>query len=117
MSLVLPTNCLSLANTALTSSSSDFLAGAGAAGSGSSFGAVVTEAGKSVAPCASIGTGFSLAAFCTSMSRSICEHSPSVTGSSGVRLVEFQCVRSRIAEMVDLVVPTSRMMALSFSSG
>ena len=78
---------------------------------------MVTEAGNSVAPWASTGTGFSLAARCTSRSRSICEHSPSVTGSSGVRLAEFQWVRSRIASMVDLVVPTSRMIWLSFSSG
>src|SRR5438067_11962232 len=54
---------------------------------------------------------------CTSRSRSICEQSPSVTGSSGVRLAEFQCVRSRIAWIVDLVVPTSRMIWLSLSSG
>src|SRR5262249_29011616 len=56
-----PPSCLSLANTASTSRSSDFLAGA-AGPVGSSFGAVVTEAGRSVAPCASTGAGFSLAA-------------------------------------------------------
>src|SRR6185437_2213497 len=84
-----PPSCLSLANTAWTSRSSDFLAGAAGAG-GSSLGAVVTEAGSSVAPCASTGAGFSLAARCTSRSRSIWEQSPSVTGSSGVRLAEFQ---------------------------
>ena len=87
-----PPSCFSLANTALTSSSSAgfFATGAAGAGSGSSFGAVVTEAGRRVAPCCSAGAGFSLAAFITSRSRSVCEQRPSVTGSSGVRFAEFQ---------------------------
>ena len=55
-------------------------------GSGSRGAVVVTAAGSSVAPCASSRTGFSLAARCTSKSRSICVQSPSVTGSSGCRL-------------------------------
>ena len=33
------------------------------------------------------------------------------------QIAEFQCVRSRIEAIVDLVVPTSRMIALSLSSG
>ena len=41
---------------------------------------------------------------------------PSVTGSVGCSVAEFQCVRSRIAWMVGLVVPTRRMICASFSS-
>ena len=85
--------------------------------SGSRGRIVVSEAGSSVAPCAAASTGFSLAARCTSRSRSICEHRPSVTGSIGCRFCAFQWVRSRIAWMVDLVVPTSRMIWASLSSG
>ncbi len=44
-------------------------------------------------------------------------HSASVTGSIGVSVEEFQCVRSRIACSVVLVVPTRRMICASFSSG
>ncbi len=46
---LLPPSCLSFANTASTLRSAVFLAATGS--SGSSFGAVVTEAGSSVAPC------------------------------------------------------------------
>src|SRR6202521_651504 len=106
LSSLLPPSCLSLANTALTSSSSEgFSFAAGASGCPA---AVVTSAGSSVEPCTSLATGFSFAARWTSRSRSICEHSPSVTGSMGVRLGAFQWVRSRIAWIVDLVVPTRR---------
>src|SRR5665213_3089907 len=61
--------------------------------------------------------GFSLLARLTSKSRSVCLASPSVTGSIGASAAAFQWVRSRIAAIVDLVVPTSRMIALSLSSG
>ena len=40
-----------------------------------------------------------------------------VTGSSGDSAAEFQCVRSRIACSVVLVVPTRRIICASFSSG
>src|SRR5690606_41660167 len=48
---------------------------------------------------------------------SIWLHRPSVTGSMAVRLAVFQCVPSRTDSIVDLVVPTSRMIWASFSSG
>src|SRR4029078_8867289 len=100
----LPPSCLSLANTALTSISPGFLSLSAAAATSASLRAVVSAAGSSVAP-VSTGAGFSLLARCTSRSRSICEARPSVTGSIGARLAEFQCVRSRIDAIVDLVVP------------
>src|SRR6476469_8621908 len=112
----LPPSCLSLANTALTSISPDFLSVSAAAATSASLRAVVSAAGSSVAP-VSTGAGFSLLARDTSRSRSICEARPSVTGSIGARFAEFQWVRSRIEAIVDLVVPTRRMMALSLSSG
>ena len=112
-SLLPPPICLSLANTASTLSSS---AGFFSSGSGSRGRMVVSDAGSKVAPWAVTSTGFSLAARCTSRSRSICEHRPSVTGSIGCRFDAFQWVRSRIAWIVDLVVPTSRMIWLSFNS-
>src|SRR5665213_1242481 len=109
----LPPICLSLANTALTSISPPaFCFSSAAAATSASFFAVVSAAGNSVAPVA-VGSGFSLLARETSRSRSICEARPSVTGSIGARLTAFQWLRSRIAEMVDLVVPTSRMIWLS----
>ncbi len=58
-----------------------------------------------------------VAAFFTSASSSTWVHRPSVTGSCGVRFGEFQCVRSRMAWMVGLVVPTRRMIWLSRISG
>ncbi len=42
---------------------------------------------------------------------------PRVTGSIGWSEPEFQWVRSRICWIVDLVVPTRRMICESFSSG
>src|SRR4029453_3377932 len=113
---LLPPSCFSFAKTALTSSSPGFFSGSTLAAISASLRAVVSAAGSNVAP-VSTGAGFSLLARCTSKSRSICEARPSVTGSMGVRLAEFQCVRSRIEAIVDLVVPTSRMIALSLSSG
>src|ERR1700730_3566456 len=113
---VFPPIFLSFASTAPTSSSSEGFSFAASASARDS--AVVASAGRSVEPrSASVGSGFSLAARWTSRSRSIWEQSPSVTGSSGLRFVAFQWVRSRIAWIVDLVVPTSRMIWLSLSSG
>ena len=87
--------------------------------------AVVSEVGSSVParstspprPASRRSRSRRCAAFFTSASRSVCEHSPSVTGSWATRLGEFQCVRSRIWAMVGFVVPTSRMSWLSLSSG
>jgi len=50
------------------------------------------------------------AAFCTAKSRSICEQRPRDTGSTGLILGVFQWVRSRMAAIVVLVVPTSFMI-------
>src|SRR5690242_6015990 len=57
----LPPSCLSLANTALTSSSPGFFSGSAAAATSASLRAVVSAAGSSVAP-VSAGAGFSLLA-------------------------------------------------------
>ena len=76
----------------------------------------VRAAGSSVSP-AGAGCSRPREARCTSKSRSICEHRPSVTGSIGTRFCEFQCLRSRICSMVDLVVPTRREICASLSSG
>ena len=75
----------------------------------------VKAAGSSVSP-TGCGCSRPREARLTSMSRSICEARPSVTGSIGCRLAEFQCLRSRICSIVDLVVPTRREICASFSS-
>ena len=53
----------------------------------------------------------------TARSSSSCEHRPSVTGSTALMLVAFQCERSRIFWIVALVVPISLMMSASANSG
>ena len=78
---------------------------------------VVTSLGTSVWPRSSSTGGRSLEARLTSKSRSICEQSPSVTGSIGVSAAEFQCVRSRTASNVVFVVPARRIICASLSSG
>src|SRR5918998_1540209 len=77
----------------------------GSSRTGAGGGAVETSAGMRVPPVAWGSTcGRSLAARCTSKSRSIWEQRPSVTGSMGDRLVEFQWVRSRTCWIVVLAV-------------
>src|SRR5512139_3708159 len=61
----LPPSCLSLARTALTSSSLGFFSGSPAVATSASLRAVVSAAGNRVAP-VSTGAGFSLLARCTS---------------------------------------------------
>ena len=69
---------------------------------------------------AAAGFCFALAlrcAFSRAKRRSSCLQRPSSTGLRGFRLGEFQCERSRTALMVGLVVPMSRPIWASDSSG
>ena len=75
------------------------------------------RAGCRVGPCGAVDPSrerrpalfFSAAALTTASSSSWVTR-PSVTGSTGLMLAEFQCVRSRIWSMVALVVPSSLTM-------
>ena len=84
-------------------------------GSGASSGGF--DRSSSSRACSRSRHRFDWRAFSTASTSSVRVHRSSSTGSRGAMFGEFQCSRFRILSIVPLVVPTSRPIWKSLSSG